>query len=257
MMLMLRVCAIAFLPASSCSPSAAHRLHAHRRQGGPVTVMLTGRRRSNRIAAAGPRRISSAGRRRARGPQWALHHPRPRQRARAHRIRGRPPERAGGQHRRQRPAAARAERALRCDDGCEPRRRPRAGVPRARRQRRARPRPCQAVPRGPVIAAKTPDDARRAVREVAALKPDWIKIRVDDNLGTGTKMPPEVYRAVIEERMRTSSRSRRTSSTSRTRRGCCVRAWIFSRTAFGTGASMRADRPDAGAQRLPLPHPHA
>jgi imidazolonepropionase-like amidohydrolase len=52
---------------------------------------------------------------------------------------------------------------------------------------------------GPVVSAKTPDDARRAVREVAALKPDWIKIRVDDNLGAGTKMPPEVYRAVIEE----------------------------------------------------------
>jgi imidazolonepropionase-like amidohydrolase len=33
---------------------------------------------------------------------------------------------------------------------------------------------------------------------VAAMKPDFIKIRVDDNLGTTTKMPPEVYRAVIE-----------------------------------------------------------
>jgi imidazolonepropionase-like amidohydrolase len=52
---------------------------------------------------------------------------------------------------------------------------------------------------GPVVSAKSPDDARRVVREVAALKPDWIKIRVDDNLGTGTKMAPEVYRAVIEE----------------------------------------------------------
>ena len=31
------------------------------------------------------------------------------------------------------------------------------------------------------------------------MKPDWIKIRVDDTLGTTTKMPPEVYRAVIEE----------------------------------------------------------
>jgi imidazolonepropionase-like amidohydrolase len=52
---------------------------------------------------------------------------------------------------------------------------------------------------GPVISAKSPDDARRAVREAAALKPDWIKIRVDDNLGAGSKMPPEVYRAVIDE----------------------------------------------------------
>jgi imidazolonepropionase-like amidohydrolase len=52
---------------------------------------------------------------------------------------------------------------------------------------------------GQVVSAKSPEDARRAVREAAALKPDWIKIRVDDNLGAGTKMPPEVYRAVIDE----------------------------------------------------------
>ena len=52
---------------------------------------------------------------------------------------------------------------------------------------------------GPVVSAKTPDEARRIVREVAKLEPDWIKIRVDDNLGAGTKMPPEVYRAVIDE----------------------------------------------------------
>ena len=37
------------------------------------------------------------------------------------------------------------------------------------------------------------------VAAVAAMKPDWIKIRVDDTLGTTKKMPPEVYRAVIEE----------------------------------------------------------
>ena len=30
-------------------------------------------------------------------------------------------------------------------------------------------------------------------------KPDWVKIRVDDNLGTTPKMTPAVYRAVIEE----------------------------------------------------------
>jgi imidazolonepropionase-like amidohydrolase len=50
---------------------------------------------------------------------------------------------------------------------------------------------------GPVIAAKTPEHARAAVDAAAKLKPDWIKIRVDDNLGTTEKMPPEVYRAVI------------------------------------------------------------
>jgi len=51
---------------------------------------------------------------------------------------------------------------------------------------------------GPVITAKTPDEARAAVDAAAKLKPDWIKIRVDDNLGTTEKMRPEVYRAVIE-----------------------------------------------------------
>jgi imidazolonepropionase-like amidohydrolase len=37
------------------------------------------------------------------------------------------------------------------------------------------------------------------VARVAALKPDFIKIRVDDNLGTTAKMPPAVYTAVIDE----------------------------------------------------------
>jgi imidazolonepropionase-like amidohydrolase len=52
---------------------------------------------------------------------------------------------------------------------------------------------------GPVISAKTPQEARKAVDSAAALKPNWIKIRVDDNLGTTAKMPPDVYRAVIEQ----------------------------------------------------------
>lgn len=52
---------------------------------------------------------------------------------------------------------------------------------------------------GSVIAANTPGEARAAVDAAAALKPDWIKIRVDDNLGRTKKMPPEVYRAVIEQ----------------------------------------------------------
>ncbi len=52
---------------------------------------------------------------------------------------------------------------------------------------------------GPVIAGKTPDQARQMVAQVAAMKPDVIKIRVDDNLGSTPKMAPEVYRAVIEE----------------------------------------------------------
>jgi len=52
---------------------------------------------------------------------------------------------------------------------------------------------------GPVVDATTPDAARAQVATVAAMKPDWIKIRVDDTLGTTKKMPPEVYRTVIEE----------------------------------------------------------
>jgi imidazolonepropionase-like amidohydrolase len=52
---------------------------------------------------------------------------------------------------------------------------------------------------GSVIVGKTPEDARRMVGAVAARKPDVIKIRVDDNLGAAAKMPPEVYRAVIDE----------------------------------------------------------
>lgn len=52
---------------------------------------------------------------------------------------------------------------------------------------------------GDVIVGKTPEEARQMVARVAALKPDVIKIRVDDNLGTTAKMPPEVYRAIIDE----------------------------------------------------------
>jgi imidazolonepropionase-like amidohydrolase len=52
---------------------------------------------------------------------------------------------------------------------------------------------------GPVITGKTPEQAREMVAKVAALKPDVIKIRVDDNLRTSQKMAPDVYRAVIDE----------------------------------------------------------
>ena len=52
---------------------------------------------------------------------------------------------------------------------------------------------------GDVIVGKTPEDARRMVADVAARKPDVIKIRVDDNLGTTAKMTPDVYKTVIDE----------------------------------------------------------
>ena len=49
------------------------------------------------------------------------------------------------------------------------------------------------------MTGKTPEQARQMVASVAEGKPDIIKIGVDDNLGTSTKMAPEVYRAVIDE----------------------------------------------------------
>jgi imidazolonepropionase-like amidohydrolase len=52
---------------------------------------------------------------------------------------------------------------------------------------------------GPVITATTPEAARAEVDRIAAMKPDWLKIRVDDNLGTARKMPIEAVRAVIEQ----------------------------------------------------------
>lgn len=52
---------------------------------------------------------------------------------------------------------------------------------------------------GPVLDPKTPDEARTQVAAVKAQGADIVKIRVDDNLGTTQKMPPEVYRAVIAE----------------------------------------------------------
>jgi imidazolonepropionase-like amidohydrolase len=52
---------------------------------------------------------------------------------------------------------------------------------------------------GPVVTGATAEEARAMVAKVAAMKPDLIKIRVDDNLGTSRKMPEAAWRAVIEE----------------------------------------------------------
>jgi hypothetical protein len=52
---------------------------------------------------------------------------------------------------------------------------------------------------GPVITAATPEDARREVRDLAARRPDFVKFRVDDNLGSTQKMPIEVAGAIIDE----------------------------------------------------------
>ena len=50
---------------------------------------------------------------------------------------------------------------------------------------------------GPVVTGSTPEAAAAAVDAAAAMGPDWIKIRVDDNLGATRKMSPGTYQAVI------------------------------------------------------------
>jgi len=52
---------------------------------------------------------------------------------------------------------------------------------------------------GPVIAATDPADAARQVAANATADVDWIKIRVDDNLGTTDKMTWPVVRTVMDE----------------------------------------------------------
>jgi imidazolonepropionase-like amidohydrolase len=52
---------------------------------------------------------------------------------------------------------------------------------------------------GPIPVSKTAADARQAVDGLAAAKTDIVKFRLDDNLGRGTKMAPEVYTAIIDE----------------------------------------------------------
>jgi imidazolonepropionase-like amidohydrolase len=52
---------------------------------------------------------------------------------------------------------------------------------------------------GPVIVGATAEEGRRMVDKVADMKPDYIKIRVDDNLGASKKITPDVYKAVIDE----------------------------------------------------------
>ena len=51
---------------------------------------------------------------------------------------------------------------------------------------------------GPVLAPKTAEQARIAVNGVADQNPNFIKIRVDDNLGRTPKMAPEIYKVIAE-----------------------------------------------------------
>jgi imidazolonepropionase-like amidohydrolase len=50
---------------------------------------------------------------------------------------------------------------------------------------------------GPVIAGSSADAARAMTDKVAASKPDLLKIRIDDNLGSTKKMPEDAWRATI------------------------------------------------------------
>ena len=59
---------------------------------------------------------------------------------------------------------------------------------------------------GPVLAPKSVDEAKKLVDDNVAMNVDIIKIRVDDNLGTTAKMPPEIYKAVIDEAHRKGKR---------------------------------------------------
>ncbi len=65
-------------------------------------------------------------------------------------------------------------------------------------QRTAAPRHARVYVAGPVLNPATPDEARALVAKVADQHVDIVKIRVDDNLGTTKKMPPEVWKAVID-----------------------------------------------------------
>jgi imidazolonepropionase-like amidohydrolase len=46
---------------------------------------------------------------------------------------------------------------------------------------------------------QTPEEARANVRELAAHHPDYVKMWVDDGLGHGVKIKPEIYQAIIDE----------------------------------------------------------
>jgi imidazolonepropionase-like amidohydrolase len=50
---------------------------------------------------------------------------------------------------------------------------------------------------GPVVAGNTAAEARAATDKVIAMKPDVLKLRIDDNLGSSKKMPEEAWRATI------------------------------------------------------------
>src|SRR6185369_6058958 len=52
---------------------------------------------------------------------------------------------------------------------------------------------------GPIPVPKSAEEARKAVDALAVAKTDIVKFRLDDNLGRGSKMPVEVYTAIIQQ----------------------------------------------------------
>jgi len=52
---------------------------------------------------------------------------------------------------------------------------------------------------GPVVVAKTPEEARKVVDELITHKPDVVKFREDGYRGVPSRMGPDVYSAIIDE----------------------------------------------------------
>ncbi|WP_111640362.1 amidohydrolase family protein [Marinimicrobium alkaliphilum] len=66
------------------------------------------------------------------------------------------------------------------------------------RQDPARPHYARLWLAGDVLNPDSPEAARAVVADAVHKNPDWLKIRVDDQLGRREAMPGEVYEAVIE-----------------------------------------------------------
>ena len=60
--------------------------------------------------------------------------------------------------------------------------------------------------RGVAYGVTTEEEARQDVRELAARKPDFVKIWVDDRNGSVKKLSPALYRAIIDEAHRNNLR---------------------------------------------------
>jgi hypothetical protein len=60
---------------------------------------------------------------------------------------------------------------------------------------RARP----SVARRCLLSVSTPEEARAAVRDYAMMKPEFIKIWVDDRDGTKKTLTPALYGAILDE----------------------------------------------------------